>query len=339
MDTVNLGLIGLGGWPREAYIPNLKKLPSAHVVAACAPGERSRAYAQEQFGNGLITYSDYRDLLADDEVEAVMIAVPNRLHSEVTIAAAQSGKHLFFEPPIGTNQQEIDATLAALQEAKGVVQIDHELRYAPVTRRVQQMLSEGAVGDPLSVKSQLWADWGFDSSASGGSEQPEGFFLWLGCWYLDLLDCIFAGVPLRADVFAGSAKHGGMADNGWALLQYPADKLGCWEFTMLNCEGQEVSLYVHGTEGELLADIWNGTIRWRNGGGLHSTGKAWREETVPCEQPPHGFAGMYESIAGFLEAVINGTLVAADLNVIRRVHAAAMACTTSYSEGGCVEVG
>ena len=38
MDTVNLGLIGLGGWPREAYIPNLKKLPSAHVVAACAPG-------------------------------------------------------------------------------------------------------------------------------------------------------------------------------------------------------------------------------------------------------------------------------------------------------------
>ncbi len=339
MDTVKLGLIGLGGWPREAYIPNLKKLPAAHVVAACAQSERSRAYAQEQFGNGLITYADYNDLLADEEVEAVMIAVPNRLHSEVTIAAARSGKHLFFEPPIGTNQQEVDATLAALQEARGVVQIDHELRYAPVTRRVQQMLSEGAVGDPLSVKSRLWADWGFAGGDWIGGGQPEGFFLWLGCWYLDLLDCVFAGVPVRADVFAGSAKHGGMADNGWALLQYPADKLGCWEFTMLNCEGQEVSLYVHGTEGELLADIWNGTIRWRNGGATRSTGKTWREEAVPCEQPPHGFAGMYESIAGFLDAVISGTLVAADLNVIRRVHAAAMACTTSYAEGGCVEVG
>jgi predicted dehydrogenase len=267
-----------------------------------------------------------------------MVAVPNHLHSEITIAAAQSGKHVFFEPPLGMNGEEGEATLAALEAAEGIVQMDLELRCAPVTARVIQMISQGAIGEPLLAKSRLWADWGFAGGDWIGGAQPEGYFLWLGFWYLDLLDCIFPEMPVRADVFAASAKHDGMADHGWATLQYPDSKLGCWEFTMVNCEGQEVSLYVHGTEGELVADIWEGTIRWRSGAGRKSTDNVWREISIPCEQPPHGFAGMYESIASYLDAIINNTPVVANLNVVRRIHAAAMACKTSCAEGRSVEV-
>ena len=86
MKHVKLGLIGLGQWPRQAYVPVLKGLEGVDVVAVAAKSPATQQYAREQFGD-VVVYSDYSDLCEDPRVEAVALAVPNPIHEAALTAA------------------------------------------------------------------------------------------------------------------------------------------------------------------------------------------------------------------------------------------------------------
>ncbi len=319
MDTVNIGMIGLGEWPRTAYLPNLAKIEAANVVAVSARSEETRTFASEHFGGSLKTCADYEDILSDPNIDAVMVAVPNHLHARIIQAAAASGKHVFFEPPMGLNEDEIMDTIAAVEDAQGIIQIDHELRYTPVMGKAKSLMAEGVIGDILMAKVRLWADWSYAGNGLGEATESQNYFLWLGLWYLDILDAIFEKTPKAAAVAGGRAKCGAMTDHGWAALDYGDGHSGAWEFSMISPFGQDTSVHILGTRGEMSVDLWEGQLQYRIADGV------WKVEDVPCEEP-HGFSGMYESINGFVKAISEGEPVAANIDVIRRVHAAALMC-------------
>ena len=181
MRAVNLGIIGLGHWVREAYVPILKEFPKANVIAVAARSDSSRAYAREEFGSDLVTYERYADLLADPAVEAVMIALPNAMHAEAVTAAVAAGKHIFFEPPLGLNHQEISSALQAMTASSQVIQIDHEVRYVPVLKTVRDKIEAGVLGDLHTARVRLWADWGYGGGPWLDEVEGQGFWLWLGC--------------------------------------------------------------------------------------------------------------------------------------------------------------
>ena len=332
MDTVKLGLVGLGEWPRVAYVPVLKELAAAEVAAVAARTAATQQFARERFGDSVTTYSDYHDLLKDDRVEAVMVALPNELHAEGIQAAAASGKHLFFEPPIGHTHEEVRRILALMSASSRVVQADFEVRYLPVMDFVRAQIVSAAIGDPLMAKVRLWANWGYGGGNWNQNPEKDGFFPWLGCWYLDLLDCVFAASPTRVNVTAGYAMNGRLMDHGWAALDYADGRLGEFEFSLVAVEGLTVSLTVLGTRGELDAELTTGRCRWR------TKGSDWQEATHDCARPMHGFVGMRESIAGFLSAIQHGRPAEANVAVIRRVHEAMLACAQSEAERRSVEV-
>ena len=87
--------------------------------------------------------------------------------------------------------------------------------------------------------------------------------------------------------------NGALMDHGCAVLQYPRGLSGVLEFSLVNRSGEDFSIHVWGTEGEMWAEVWQGTLRWR-------TDEQWQETMVPCHQPPPGVGGMYESIACLL---------------------------------------
>ncbi len=332
MDTLRIGLIGLGNWPREAYLPVLREIRQVEVVAVAARSGETREFARDEFGQSLATYADYHDLLTDESVEAVMLALPNELHSEATIAAAQSGKHLFFEPPVGLSRQEVQAAIAALAKTDAVVQADLELRYLPVVDRALALIGDGAIGEPLMVKVRLRCDWGYGERAWVEEEVGEqGFFPWLGCWYLDVLD-VFLQKCETAYVVGGYDRNGHIMDHGWATLTYPGQRMGQLELSLLLPEGQEYGLIIAGERGEIRADLWSGELGWLE------EDKRWQEVQAPCSQPIHGFAGMRESIEGFVAAIREGRPVRADLAVIRRVHGAMLACAKSEVKKAAVAV-
>ena len=332
MNQINLGLIGLGRWAREAYFPILKELSTVNVTAVAARTEATRRFAKEKFGPDLEVYCDYHDLLGADDVEAVIIALPNELHAEAVEAAVNSNKHILFEPPIGLNEQEIRGGLAVISSATQVIQVNHELRYLPVMELVRDQVASGAIGDLLMAKIRLWCDWGHGGGEWLEEAEPQGFFLWLGCWYLDVLDYVFGDSPTKVSVTGGYAMNRGLLDHGWVTLGYPNGRIGEFEFSLVSVEGTQIGLAVAGTRGEIEADLIEGTTRWRQ------KDEPWQEDSRPCAQPIHGFVGMRESITDFISAIVDARPAHAGVQVCHRVHEAVMACTQAESEGRTMPV-
>ena len=111
MASLKVGLAGLGEWARRAYVPILAELEAAgeiEVAAVSARSEATRQVARELLGEGVRLYGDYGELLGDAELEAVFLALPNALHAEAVAAAVGSGKHVFFEPPIGVDREQVE---------------------------------------------------------------------------------------------------------------------------------------------------------------------------------------------------------------------------------------
>jgi predicted dehydrogenase len=315
---ISVGLVGFGEWVRRAYVPILKEMGDVRVVAVAAPSESTRALAREAFGDGVTLYHDYRTLLADPHINAVMMAGPNELHADIIEAAIHEEHPLFFEPPIGVGEAQVRRMLHVLNHAHQVVQPNLELRYLPVMRQMKRMIDEGAIGELLMGQVRLWADWG--RAGDFKRFEKQGYFWWLGCWYLDLLDLLFEAIPKHAAVAGGYAMNGRMLDHGVATLQYEHGKSGMYEFNLCAPGESEITCSAIGTQGEIRANLQTGQYRWRGVDGI------WQKGEAACSQPVYGFEGMRESIRDFFDAVRDQRKALADAEVCRRVHLAALAC-------------
>ena len=316
----NVGLIGFGQWARQAYAPLLGEMPQIRVVAVSARSHTTRELAKQTFGAETKTFEDYHDLLNDSTVDAVLIALPNSLHAPVLHAAAASKKHLLFEPPIAEDLETATHVLDALAASEGVVQADLELRYLPVMDAILARIQAGRVGEPLMAKIRLWCNWGYGGGEWYDEVQGQSFFLWLGCWYLDVLDCIFKQTALQASVVGGRYSNGTLMDVGWGSLVYSGGGIGQLEFNLVMPQETTIELTVAYQSGEIIADLQTGQWRWRG-----ETGD-WHSEYTPALTPAYGFVGMRESLQGFFDTIRTGGCPRANVDVMRRVQHAAQLC-------------
>jgi predicted dehydrogenase len=326
MKTIRVALIGFGVWSQEAYSPLLKELHGVQVVAVAARSEKTLALARKTFGEEIDVTTDYAKLLEDDDVDAVMIAVPNALHAEVLLAAAESNKHVFFEPPIAHDPETAQRILGALHTTEGIVQADLELRCLPMLEAIRAQMTERNPGSPRMAKIRLWCNWGYQGGPWIDEVQEQSFFHWLGHWYLDVLDVVFGETATRATVFGGRASNGTLMDYGWASLEYPGRSFGQFEFNLTLPQDTLIELVVACESGEILADLKTGRWKWRG----ETAG--WHEEHSPASEPVYGFEGMRESIADFFTAIRTGKSPRANLEVVRRVQHAAQLCAASRVE-------
>ena len=317
---INIGLIGFGKWARQAYAPLLAEMPQIQVVAASAQSHATRELAKQTFGAETKTLVDYHDLLKDSTVDAVLIALPNSLHAPVLQAAATSQKHLFFEPPVAENSETAAHVLDALAASQCVIQADLELRYLPVMNNVLSLLQSGTIGEPLMAKIRLWCNWGYGGGEWYDEVQGQSFFLWLGCWYLDALDCIFKQSAIQASVVGGRYSNGTLMDAGWASLVYPGGGIGQLEFNLVIPQETIIELSVACRSGEIIADLQTGEWRWRG-----ETGD-WYLGQTSASTPAYGFVGMRESLQGFFNTIHAGGRPRANVDVMRRVQHAAQLC-------------
>ena len=178
----------------------------------------------------------------------------------------------------------------------------------------------------------LWCNWGYGGGRWNCNPEEEGFFPWLSCWYLDLLDYVFAASPERTTVTGGYAANGRLMDHGWASFEYPAGRISRFDFNLVAVDGLEVSLSVLGDSGEVDVDVIRGDLRWREPDG------ARHEATHPASQPTCGYVGTRECLSAFIESVRTGLPSKADIEVARRVHAAMLACAQAEAARTTVNV-
>ncbi len=146
-EPVRLGHIGLGtrGWDLIRYTGGV---PEAKVVALCDVYQPHVKRAQEASGNPAAkVYQDYRDLLADPQVEAVVIATPDHWHERMVLDAVAAKKAIYCEKGLTTSIAAAKRMRAAVKKADTVFQLGHQGRQLPATAEAGRLMREGRIGD------------------------------------------------------------------------------------------------------------------------------------------------------------------------------------------------
>lgn len=148
MAQVRMALIGCGGMGRsEAKL--VPQIPGARLVACCdVSPEAARRAAQEL---QVPAFTDPAEVLHSPEVDAVIVATPNGLHTDLVCDAAAAGKHIFCEKPMAFTVVECDRMIAAAERHGVRLMVGHVLRLLPLFQRIADVLDGGALGRPVSV--------------------------------------------------------------------------------------------------------------------------------------------------------------------------------------------
>ncbi|HVD14860.1 MAG TPA: Gfo/Idh/MocA family oxidoreductase [Actinomycetota bacterium] len=172
---VGVGLISVG-WMGKLHSRAYQALPSVYpelglrprlVHAADTAADRV-AYARDALGYAKGS-TDYRDVLADPDVEVVSICAPNVLHREIGLAAAAAGKHFWIEKPVGREARETGEVAAAARTAGIVTSVGFNYRHAPAVEHVRELVAEGALGRITNLRAVFF---------SGYASEPKGALSW-----------------------------------------------------------------------------------------------------------------------------------------------------------------
>lgn len=171
MEPLRIGMISFAHEGHAAsYAACLGQIPGVELVAIADDDEaRGRKYA-ERFGATF--YAAYADLLARDDIAAVIVCSENARHREMVVAAAEAGKHVLCEKPLATTRADGEAMIAACHAHNVKLQIAFPMRFSPPVIALRDAVRGGAIGTPLMVKAtnpgRMPPGWFSDPELAGG---------------------------------------------------------------------------------------------------------------------------------------------------------------------------
>ena len=146
-SKIGVGVIGTGRIGKLHIEHLAQNIPEAELIAICSldPADIESLAKQFDIPN---TTNDYTALLADSQIEAVLVASATNTHVEMSQAAAKAGKHVFCEKPISLDLEQIDETLAIVEKAGVKFQVGFNRRFDASFARIRQAVASGEIGEP-----------------------------------------------------------------------------------------------------------------------------------------------------------------------------------------------
>lgn len=176
-EKLNIGVIGVANRGNA----DLNGVASENIVALCDVDDKYLAAAKEKFPGAKI-YNDFRRLLDQRDLDAVVIATPDHTHAVATVAALKSGRHVYCEKPLTRTISECRIVMETARKQKRVTQIGTQIHAENNYRRVVELVQTGAVGEIREV--HVWV-----GASYGGKDRPKDtppippnlhYDLWLG---------------------------------------------------------------------------------------------------------------------------------------------------------------
>jgi xylose dehydrogenase (NAD/NADP) len=231
----------------EALLGGARESTLVEVIGV-ASRERARAeaYAQER---GLErAYGSYDELLADRDVDVVYVALPNALHVDWAIRALEAGKHVLCEKPLSRRPEEVERAFDAAERAGRVLMEGFMYRHHPQTKRLAQLVADGAVGELHLVRSHFSFLLERPADVRWNPELGGGSLLDVGCYCVNALR-LLAGEPER--VYAEQTLAPSGADVRFAAtLRFAGNVLG--HFDCAFDLPRRISLEAAGSEGSAV---------------------------------------------------------------------------------------
>jgi len=183
---IQVGLIGCGTIVRETHLPALQQAQHAKAVALCDVDQRRLEDLGGEFKIDRL-YNDYRRLIDDPDVEAVVVALPPFLNREVVGHAAERGRHVLVEKPIANSLEDAEAIIDACSRAGVKLCVNHQRRFSECERKAIELIHDGAIGELVHVRVAFLAD-ALESYQADDTWQfaPEGG-IWI-YWAVHLSD-------------------------------------------------------------------------------------------------------------------------------------------------------
>lgn len=172
MGQLGWGVIGIGNIVQGTIAPAMAAEPECDLVAAVSRDQGRADEFARQFG-ARFAYTDYEEMLANPEVEAVFIATPNLFHPEQVIAAASAGKHVLCEKPLAINVADARSAVDACTSAGVKLGINFHNRHLPWVQDVSRLIADGVIGGVEMVQLQVssglrnYDNWRADSEIAG----------------------------------------------------------------------------------------------------------------------------------------------------------------------------
>jgi len=147
---INAAIIGLGKWGQN-LVNGVQGCSDAirFVAGATRTPAKAEAYAREK---GLALVDSYERVLADPEIDAVVLATPHTLHAQQVVAAAKAGKHVFTEKPLALTRASAQAAVRACAKAGVTLAVGYNWRFQPALQEIRRLLEDGRLGTLLHLE-------------------------------------------------------------------------------------------------------------------------------------------------------------------------------------------
>ena len=267
-ETLRIGIIGAGGIVASRHVPGFKAQEDVEIVGVVNRSAASSQRAAEQFDIPRV-YGDWLEMVEDDDVDAIVIGTWPYMHSTLTLAALEAGKHVLCQARMAMNATEANEMLAASRGSPDLIaQVVPAPQTMSIERAVADMISDGYVGDIINVRAQLAnssafpvydnpVHWRHDRDLSGNNTMH------IGIWYENLMRWVGQASSVQA-LGQTVVKHRLDAQGDRQELSIP-DHLeiicqlaggGTLSMTMTEVSGlaRPLEISIHGTDGTLVID-------------------------------------------------------------------------------------
>ena len=265
------------------------------------------------------SYQDYREMLKREDINLVSICVPNFLHKDVAVAAAEAGKHMICEKPLATKLEDAEAMLKVASANKVKLMYAEDWIFAPAIKRVKSICDEGAIGDILYIKAKECHPGSHSLYAQkleycGGGAiihlaiHPIGFVRWFkGKEIVEVVGKTSKGSEknLRHQNFEGE-------DWGTGILTFEDGTQAFIEGNYITCGGLDDVVEIYGTKGVIKISLSQGSpisVYSLDGYGYAiekaEMTKGWTQPAIDEESS----LGYIDEISYFLDCVRNNKQV------------------------------
>ena len=254
MKAVNIGVIGLGAIGQK-HCQSLANIREAQLIAVADIDERVLTKTAEQFQAE--PYADFRDLLAHDGLDAVVVATPDDLHLEPCVLAAQAGKHILVEKPIATTEADALAIMKAAEISGVKLMVGFTLRFVPHYSKAKAAVADGKLGQLISIFARRL-------NVASQAERIHGrcgVLHFLGIHDFDAMRWIVDSEPVSiySEASTSVPRKYPHEDETFTIIRFANDVIGCahigWNLPDNHPGGRDFKLDISGDQGSLNMDL------------------------------------------------------------------------------------
>ena len=254
MAKVNWGVIGTAGIAYSQTIPGMLKADNCNLYAIAGRSIEKAEKFKAEFGFEK-AYGSYEEMLADENVQAVYIPLPNHIHVEWIEKAARAGKHVLCEKPMGMNVEETKRAHQICKECGVILMEAFAYLHSDAIKAIVEKIQGGAIGDVRLIEACFFTGPPADGDFRWIKEYGGGAVYDLGCYSISLTERIIDALPVKIDAISHFTEGDQAVDDFCQMfLEFENGAkatLGCGFIA----RGRSDRMVIHGDKGSLWADI------------------------------------------------------------------------------------